>query len=64
MPGDNDEIYFRDYLNERFDVAKEYEFLKLKLWKKYGFNRDAYTNAKTDFIKKYTDIAKREKIKK
>ena len=33
--GDNDEIYFRDYLNAHPQVAKEYELLKLKLWKKY-----------------------------
>ena len=29
--GDNDELYFRDYLNEHPDVAKEYEALKLRL---------------------------------
>ena len=33
--GDNDELYFRDYLNEHPDVAKEYESLKLRLWKQY-----------------------------
>ena len=33
--GDNNELYFRDYLIEHPDVAKEYEELKLKLWKKY-----------------------------
>lgn len=58
--GDNDELYFRDYLNQYIDVAKEYEKLKLDLQKKFEHNRDGYTNAKTDFIKKYTDIAKRE----
>lgn len=31
--GDIDELYFRDYLLEFLDVAKEYESLKLKLWK-------------------------------
>ncbi|MBR2989115.1 MAG: GrpB family protein [Clostridia bacterium] len=56
--GDNGELYFRDYLNEFPDVAKEYEKLKLSLWKKYEHNRDAYTNAKTDFVKKYTEKAK------
>jgi GrpB-like predicted nucleotidyltransferase (UPF0157 family) len=56
--GDNDELYFRDYLIEHLDVAKEYEALKLKLWKKYEHNRDAYTNAKTEFVKKYTEKAK------
>ena len=56
--GDNNELYFRDYLIEQPDVAKEYEELKLKLWKKYEHNRDAYTNAKTELVKKYTQKAK------
>lgn len=49
--GDNDEIYFRDYLNAHPDIAKEYEKLKLSLWKQYEHNRDAYTDAKSAFIK-------------
>ena len=52
--GDHDELYFRDYLNEHPQVAKEYESLKLILWKKHEHNRDAYTAAKTDFIRKWT----------
>ncbi len=58
--GDNDELYFRDYLNEHPDVAKEYETLKLRLWKQYEHNRDAYTDAKTDFISKWTAEARKE----
>ncbi len=58
--GDNDELYFRDYLNEHSDVAKEYEALKLRLWKQYEHNRDAYTDAKTDFISKWTAEARKE----
>ena len=58
--GDNDELYFRDYLNEHPDVAKEYGTLKLRLWKQYEHNRDAYTNAKTDFISKWTAEARKE----
>ncbi|MCQ2966678.1 MAG: GrpB family protein [Alphaproteobacteria bacterium] len=50
--GDNDEIKFRDYLNAHPNKAKEYETLKLQLWKKFEHNRDNYTQAKTDFIKK------------
>ena len=60
--GDIDEIYFRDYLNANPDIAKDYENLKLGLWKKYEHNRDAYTDAKTDFVKKYTEIAKQNSI--
>ena len=56
--GDNDELYFRDYLIEHLERAKEYEELKLKLWKQFEHNRDDYTNAKTEFVKKYTEKAK------
>lgn len=52
--GDNDELYFRDYMNEHPQVAKEYEALKLELWKKYEHNRDVYTEAKSGFIRKWT----------
>ena len=57
--GDNDELYFRDYLLEFPEAAKEYEKLKLSLWKEYEHNRDAYTNAKAEIVKKYTQLAKK-----
>lgn len=52
--GDNDELYFRDYLNTHPDAARDYEKLKLGLWKQYEHDRDGYTDAKTEFVKKYT----------
>lgn len=58
LKGDTDEIFFKNYLNAHPDTAKEYEQLKLRLWKKYEHNRDAYTNAKADFVKRYTKLAK------
>ena len=58
--GDNDELYFRDYLNGNKAVAAEYEKLKLSLWKRLEHGRDGYTKAKTDFIKKYTEEARKE----
>ena len=58
--GDNDELYFRDYLNENPDIAKEYEQLKLRLWRQYEHNRDAYTEAKTEFVKKHTAKARNQ----
>lgn len=58
LSGNNDELYFRDYLNENPQIAKEYERLKLSLWKTFEHNRDGYTDAKTEFIKKYTAKAK------
>ena len=57
--GDNDELYFRDYLNEHPQIAKEYEMLKLQLWKQFEYNRDAYTSAKTEFVRKQTLEAKK-----
>ena len=56
--GDNDELYFRDFLLERTDVALLYEKLKIGLKKKYTHNRDAYTDGKTEFIRRYTEEAK------
>lgn len=56
--GDNDELYFRDYLIDNPDIAREYEKMKLGLWKKYKYNRDEYTNAKSAFVFKYTEEAK------
>lgn len=60
--GDNDELYFRDYLIEYPEVAKEYEKLKLSLWKKFEHNRDAYTDAKADFIRHFTAEARKKYV--
>lgn len=59
LMNDNDEIYFRDYLNAYPAIAKEYEKLKISLWKKHEHNRDAYTNEKTEFVAHYTKLAKK-----
>ncbi|MDE6697748.1 MAG: GrpB family protein [Muribaculaceae bacterium] len=56
--GDNDEIYFRDYLISNPYVAKEYESIKLSLLPKFKHNRDAYTEAKTAFVKHICALAK------
>jgi GrpB-like predicted nucleotidyltransferase (UPF0157 family) len=58
--GDWDELYFRDYLLCHQDIADEYGRLKRKLWKQYEHDRDGYTEAKTPFIKKYTEMAREE----
>lgn len=57
--GDNNELYFRDYLNEHPQTAKEYERLKLDLWKQYEHDRDGYTKAKSEFVEKWTAEAKK-----
>lgn len=56
--GDRDEVYFRDYLLAHPDTAREYEQLKLSLWKPYEHDRDGYTQAKTDFVRRITGAAK------
>ncbi|WP_187368476.1 MULTISPECIES: GrpB family protein [Eubacterium] len=58
--GNWSELYFRDFLIAHPNVAGEYERLKLKLWKQYEHDRDGYTEAKTDFVKRYSDMAKVE----
>lgn len=58
--GNWSELYFRDFLIAHPDVAGEYERLKLKLWKQYEHDRDSYTEAKTDFVRRYSDMAKVE----
>ncbi len=56
--GDCDELYFRDYLNDNDETAKEYEQLKEELYNKYNPNRDLYTAGKSDFVKAVTESAK------
>ena len=52
------ELYFRDYLNENPEAAREYAELKMELMERFEHNRDAYTNAKEEFVDKYSEIAK------
>lgn len=58
--GDNNELYFRDFMNDHSVLAKQYEEMKLSLWKKYEHDRDGYTNAKGQFISECTKRAKSE----
>ncbi|WP_242622176.1 GrpB family protein [Olsenella sp. Marseille-P4559] len=60
VTGDNDELYFRDFLQDHPKVAKDYETLKLSLWKPYEHDRDGYAEAKGDFVRKYTERARDE----
>ena len=46
----HDELAFRDYLRTHSEVAKEYGALKRRLAKKFRHDREAYTDAKTEFI--------------
>ena len=54
-----DRLLFRDYLIEHPDVALEYGNLKLALAGAHQKDRIAYTKAKTDFISRVTETARR-----
>jgi GrpB-like predicted nucleotidyltransferase (UPF0157 family) len=54
-----DRLLFRDYLIEHSDVAKEYETIKVHLAKDFAHDRVTYTQAKTEFILKVTQVAKK-----
>ncbi|WP_018759175.1 GrpB family protein [Paenibacillus terrigena] len=53
-----DRVYFRDYLRANPTVAKQYEDLKFKLAEIYKYDREAYTENKTEFIREITKLAK------
>jgi RimJ/RimL family protein N-acetyltransferase/GrpB-like predicted nucleotidyltransferase (UPF0157 family) len=62
--GDWDELYFRDYLAAHPKEAAAYEAIKRKLAIENKYNRDAYTEAKGDFIKDCSTKARRERQQK
>lgn len=57
--GDYDEDYFCRYLREHKDVADAYADLKRSLLMRFEHDREAYTQGKTEFCKKYTNLARR-----
>ena len=62
--GDWDELYFRDYLQLHPDISEQYGILKSELQQLFEHDRDGYTCAKTDFIKRHTQLAKAELVGK
>lgn len=58
--GDWDELYFRDYLRQNPLAARQYEALKLNLLEQFKHNRDAYTDAKSEFVMEHTRKAREE----
>jgi len=51
-------LYFRDYLVENSEAAREYGKLKLSLKERFEHDRDGYTDAKTDFVTRVTLLAR------
>lgn len=60
LANDNDELYFRDYLVANPEIAAEYERLKLSLVKEYEHDKAGYIARKEEFVKRITEIAKKE----
>jgi GrpB-like predicted nucleotidyltransferase (UPF0157 family) len=54
-----DRLLFRNYLIEHPDIAQEYGNFKIKLSGAHHNDRVAYTQAKSNFIRKVTEKAKR-----
>lgn len=53
-------LLFRDYLRKNSEAREQYLQLKQKLLQKFENNRDAYTEGKSNFIKKIIEEAKTE----
>lgn len=51
-------LLFRDYLRSHTDLAKEYERLKIKLAQENLYDREKYTDEKSDFVNKVLQLAK------
>lgn len=52
--------FFRDYLVQHPKAARAYEALKYELAEKHRFNREEYTQAKTEFIQGINEKIKSE----
>jgi GrpB-like predicted nucleotidyltransferase (UPF0157 family) len=58
--GFHERLLFRDYLKSHPAVAQEYADLKATLAAQYKEDREAYTAAKTDFVTKVMEKARKE----
>ena len=57
-----EELAFREYLRAHADVAEEYGELKCRLAEKFRHDREAYTEAKGEFIRGVVDRATRRSV--
>lgn len=58
--GDWDELAFCEYLRSHPDAAAQYGELKKQLRHEYEHDRDAYTEAKTEFVSRINKLARKE----
>jgi len=54
-----DHVLFQEYLFRHPEIAEAYKRLKITLARKHANDREAYTQDKTDFINKVTEMARR-----
>jgi GrpB-like predicted nucleotidyltransferase (UPF0157 family) len=54
----NNQLNFRDYLNNNHEEAKKYERLKIELMEMHKDNREAYTKSKEEYLLKTFERAK------
>ncbi|MDD3886574.1 MAG: GrpB family protein [Victivallaceae bacterium] len=60
--GDWDEPYFCAYLRRHPETAAQYADLKRELFPRFEFDRDGYTAAKGEFIRRVTGLARKENL--
>lgn len=53
-------ILFRDHLRTHPEAAEQYGALKVRLAREHTFDREAYTDAKTAFVRRIEELARRE----
>lgn len=58
----HDKLLFRDYLCAHTDIAQAYEHLKHQLAEQHTYDREAYTDAKGDFVRNILSLAKKNKL--
>ncbi len=56
----DERLIFRDYLRSSPDSAAEYAALKSSLMERHRFDREAYTDAKADFVRSILERARSE----
>lgn len=55
------DLLFRDFLRAHADAAREYEALKRELAEKHGDDRGAYTQGRTEFVRRIEAAARAER---
>jgi GrpB-like predicted nucleotidyltransferase (UPF0157 family) len=55
-------LYFRNYLRAHPDAARDYEALKRRLAAEHRFEREAYQEAKTQFVREIEALTDQERL--